>query len=137
MNWRAKVSPDDLILHLGDLAFFSRNYAKRMWQTAIIKDLPGRKYIIKGNHDRRKNLEACGFEVIKPFTISHYKNQISFTHKPLQELGYKEWNIHGHVHNNEEPDNRLRHLNVSVEVMDYRPQDFEMICRRVLTKVIQ
>jgi len=55
-NWKRLVGPDDTVLHLGDLGW--KNSER---QAGIVKDLPGRVIMVKGNHDRSVAwLYKCG-----------------------------------------------------------------------------
>jgi len=46
-NWNETVQPDDIVYHLGDVAFTSPDRAKH-----ILSCLNGHKILILGNHDR-------------------------------------------------------------------------------------
>lgn len=132
-NWWRTVSVDDTVLHLGDLTFKSRSYIP-------IARLPGKKYLILGNHDKKKSewYGGEGFEVIKPFVW----NKIAFTHYPLgaeidtYDDNGDDWkiNIHGHVHNNapkyKEHSGKLW-INVSVEMMNYTPTKLRDILKEI------
>jgi len=132
-NWWRTISLDDTILHLGDLTFKSRS-------DIAFGLLPGKKYLIKGNHDKKSNswYESENFRVIRPFVW----NKIAFTHEPLDIDSDKydddgnDWNIniHGHIHNNgyirREDKGRL-YINVSVEVMNYTPVRLRDILKEV------
>jgi len=130
-EWAKVVGKNDHILHLGDVALGKRGGAQRWFDT--LSRLPGKKFLIKGNHDKKKNsvYEDAGFTIIPEFVHKH--KEIAFTHKPLckPRLNGQSWaiNIHGHVHNhpyNTEHDGTYledrRYINVCVEVMDFKPQ---------------
>ena len=56
------------------------------------------------------------------------------THVPLLQVPHGCVNVHGHVHQKESP-SRNRHINVSVEQVDYRPVrlcDIRRLARRLL-----
>ncbi len=122
-QWNSVVKPDDLVLHLGDVAFSGQAYD---W---VMPLLNGRKYLIRGNHDR--------------FTEGRYRKHFSrvlgcyvrdryvFTHVPIHPDSLSRWklNIHGHLHTNKINDKR--YLNVSVEQIDYTPVDFDTIKQKV------
>lgn len=52
-NWNAVVGPDDLVFHLGDFAFKLCDEAERI--RGIFHRLNGRKRLVLGNHDLRKD----------------------------------------------------------------------------------
>ncbi len=112
-NWRTRCSPQDLVIHIGDVIIGPKRNIK-----AILSDLPGRKILVRGNHDRDKSClwwMENGFD----FACDHFVfRNILFTHEPANAIiranGYKpyeeivypsdlpygcEINIHGHLHN--------------------------------------
>jgi calcineurin-like phosphoesterase family protein len=52
-NWNAVVGPDDIVFHLGDFAFQLHDRAERV--RGIFHRLNGRKRLVIGNHDQRKD----------------------------------------------------------------------------------
>ena len=52
-NWKRLVLPEDLVIHLGDVAwgFLAKDKVLLDWMS----DLPGTKFLIKGNHDSHGN----------------------------------------------------------------------------------
>lgn len=126
-NWIERIGPNDRILHLGDIAFVNQ-YTKQD-VTDLFNDLPGDKYLIKGNHDTKTKsfYESLSFTVIEPFTMKWKGHNFSFSHYPKKHLKAKEINIHGHIHNNAIGFATKRHKNVSVEVISFSPQPIELI----------
>lgn len=126
-RWKETVKPDDLILHLGDVVF-----GKAVVFPDMFRDLPGKKYLIRGNHDkrRRKFYRRAGFEIIDPFHSMFEGYDIHFSHFPQPRLvkrNPKTLNVHGHTHENVSPDRRL--INVCVEQIGYRPIWIETLLR--------
>jgi len=129
-NWVDTISKDDTILHLGDIAF-KNNFIP-------LNELPGNKYLIKGNHDHKTDTyyENFGFTVLPKRQWFEYKGkQILLTHFPEDnfDIGW-DINIHGHIHNNSyitrEDKGRL-YINVSIEVMNYTPAKLGTILKEV------
>jgi calcineurin-like phosphoesterase family protein len=125
-RWSRIVRDSDTIVHLGDL-FFGGQAGYDRFLNEVTPRLTGTKYLILGNHDKKKwDYEALGFTVIKPFTCWYRNYQVSFDHYPklIDPNDRKRIHVHGHVHTNDyafdEP-TRFANINVSVEVMDYRP----------------
>jgi len=127
--WKKLVKPEDTIIHLGDL-FMGRG-SKEAFKK-IAPDLPGKKSLLLGNHDREKRsfYESLGFYVYEDYKVwvPHdipNLGSVVMTHYPLCR-DYPTWkmNIHGHIHNSGyapgTPHNR-RYVNVSVEVTNYAP----------------
>ena len=128
-NWYNTVAPEDTILHLGDVAFGNKEAIYNWAQT--IKRLPGRKLLIKGNHDHSSSIKVYKgmFEIIDPFVQEFSDVKFLFSHYPDEHIS-GEWdiNIHGHIHNNPlggkfSPVVDLEKIyeNVSVEVINYTP----------------
>lgn len=125
-NWKQYVKPEDTILHLGDLTV----WYNKVWINdglQVAKGLPGKKYIIRGNHDHHltdEQFAKVGFQVVPEFIKKIKGVKILFSHAPDYERS-DDWdiNIHGHIHNNEEAYSitTLGHINISVEVTDYKP----------------
>src|ERR1043166_7232646 len=78
-NWRSLVEDDDVVLHLGDVTVWYQTH--EAWAKTVAS-LPGRKYLIPGNHDEQWNSRnwrlKAGMTVIKPFQ----QNQLYFSHEP-------------------------------------------------------
>ncbi len=117
-NWNQVVTNDDIVYHLGDFGFGTKEELQQ-----IFEKLNGKKYLIMGNHDVRvgaKYYEESGFIKVyrKEYTINNYV----LTHKP-KEVSTGFINIYGHIHNKPvEPiwdDNQ--HLCVSLEKTNYKP----------------
>jgi len=111
-NWQQLVQPNDLVIHLGDFLIGPKRLAKE-----ILARLPGKKWLVRGNHDRDKSCSCWieqGFDACVDYFVM---NNILFTHEPanaiirsdgnspyeaLDGLGLPfgcEINIHGHLHN--------------------------------------
>jgi len=128
LYWKSIVQPEDTILHLGDLAFKDN--------VVSLKNLPGNKYLIIGNHDHKSKewYNDNGFIVTpKRIFFNHGDKKILFTHYPEKEFFDWDINIHGHIH-----DRRKRliyngklYINVSVEVMGYAPVKLRDILEEV------
>ena len=92
-NWNQIVKPEDLIIHLGDVQIGK----KSDW---IMSALPGRKILIRGNHDRQwSNLRwmKAGFDFACDGMMFR---QCWLTHEPASELpAGATLNLHGHLHN--------------------------------------
>ena len=78
----------------------------------------------------------------RPFEVEHsavtlYTDgdpPLLLTHVPLLEVPHGTINVHGHVHEKESP-TRNRHVNVSVEQLNYRParlSDIRRLARRLI-----
>lgn len=126
-SWRSLVHPSDTILHLGDVSVWYGE-DEEYW-LGLAGALPGKKLMIRGNHDKRKDsvYEREGFQVIPEFVQEFDGKRVLFSHYP-DKTRLWEWdiNVHGHIHNNDHRDDpdlpkKRDYRNVSIEVMDYKP----------------
>jgi calcineurin-like phosphoesterase family protein len=120
-NWQTLVQPNDHILHLGDVLIGGRERRE-----AMAYRLTGYKYLILGNHDlqSRNTLRNDMNFAVLPDIVEEYINGIHtvFTHRPYELIKDYQVNIHGHIHSKKPPSFYTdRHINVSVEVMNYSP----------------
>lgn len=57
-----------------------------------------------------------------PYRMDHPSGlTLIFSHRPVLPLESGVLNLHGHVHNSPTPELGASHVNLSVEVQDYRP----------------
>lgn len=118
-NWNKVVGKGDKVYHLGDVGFSNASSLQ------VLDQLNGTKVLIKGNHDGQKlSVYAQYFKDVRAY---HILDKFLLSHIPIHPESLSRWkaNIHGHTHANliEDP----RYYNVSVEVINYTPVDFEEI----------
>ncbi len=116
------ITPTDWLVCLGDLSFVG-DAEVRAW----LRDIPGRKLLILGNHDvdgrQNKNPLRWGMDVVtdclelpagphQRLWLTHYP--IGAAHVPDGVI-----NVHGHIH--QRVIDGGRHLNVCVEHTGYGP----------------
>lgn len=95
-NWNALVAPEDVVFHLGDVAF-----GRATDVAALMDRLHGRKILCLGNHDRENPdwYMARGFAFACAYFV--YKG-VAFSHKPVTPLPPGcTLNVHGHFHRGE------------------------------------
>jgi calcineurin-like phosphoesterase family protein len=129
-RWASVVAPQDKVYVLGDIAF------KKDWLLAM-RDLPGHKRAILGNHDKEK--------------LADYSQVFVLTHIPvhpdqLSSRASMKVNIHGHLHDEritnevwvdtgigQLPEQEIdpRYVCVSCEQVDYTPINLDVIIERV------
>lgn len=118
-NWNKTVGRGDKVYHLGDVLFTKK------WLDLILPRLNGNKVLVKGNHDTLKLSQYQKyFEDVRAYWIL---DKFILSHIPIHPESLSRWkaNIHGHLHGNSLNDPRYK--NVSVEVVNYTPLDFEEI----------
>lgn len=131
-NWNKTVKPEDTVYFLGDLAFEQFSRTKE-----YITTLPGKKIMVKGNHDKFSNkqyLEIFSevhllWLIVGKYFMSHYpitnedpryKDRIAEVRRNF-ELSGCEINVHGHTHSRMSKDPRC--MNVSIEVTNFSPRE--------------
>lgn len=139
-NWQGVVSKEDTVYIIGDFSYRSPVSVKQ-----YLKQLPGRKILIRGNHD---------FKWLKTFSEEekdHYfegiydihqikmdKKVISLCHYPMVAYcgsNYENsWLICAHTHDSKTADhwydikrnyNLIRFLNAGVDINNFKPVTFE------------
>lgn len=116
-NWQRMVSPQDTIIHLGDCAW-GQKAMKR-----LVK-LPGRKILVRGNHDTRSipYYMKIGWDfACDSFTMKMEGITILFSHAPMWGYRNANINIHGHFHDLHREDFIRLYLPLSLESMGYKP----------------
>lgn len=122
--WRCTVGSHDTIINLGDVSWRT-NKAKI---SNIIKNLPGHKILVMGNHDRHKSTQwwrDVGFHEVYPYPILYNGNYILSHEDVYVSKSMPYINIHGHTHGTS-TDN-IQKINVSVEVIGYKPINIQTI----------
>jgi len=122
-NWNRWIRPGDIVFHLGDLAL-----GKKENTEALIPQLNGKLFLMRGNHDRRGVAFYHGFGITlvkDPFRMETNTGlNLVFSHRPIVPLPPVPpglLNLHGHIHNNPAPGLGPRHVNLTIEVREYRP----------------
>lgn len=117
-NWNSVVNNDDIIYHLGDFGFGTK---EELYE--IFNRLNGYKFLIMGNHDyragKRYYLDMGFIEVYKKlYKLDNY----IFTHKPMV-VPENKINVYGHIHEkNVDPKfDDINHLCVSLDRTDFKP----------------
>lgn len=122
-TWNRTVSPEDLVIHCGDVTWRPKTLE------ADLGVLSGTKVLVRGNHDKESLLWymrhgfafACDSFVFK---------KVLFTHAPANELpGNALVNVHGHLHANghrfDEHVPKPWHKLLALENTNYSPVSFD------------
>jgi calcineurin-like phosphoesterase family protein len=124
-RWNDVVTPDDTVYHLGDVIMGERG---RLPQ--ILRNLSGRKILIRGNHDKgaEKMLEA-GFDEVHSELYTTVDGKLLYLHhQPMPVthwMGWATYHICGHVH--EHWTRRGDTVNAGVDRWDFRPVTLETL----------
>lgn len=137
-NWNSVVaSPKDKIYILGD--FLYRGTGEQA--NAILKQLQGKKFLVKGNHEqylKDKAFDLSLFEWVKDYhTLKYYKRKFVLFHYPILEWdGYFRVAIHlyGHVHDTQtshfDSISGPRAVNVGADMIGYKPISIDEVMER-------
>lgn len=117
-NWNAVVKPEDTVYVLGDVGFCSTTKLKE-----LIRQLNGRKILIRGNHDRdrsNKKWMEIGFDIsCDQYTIDP---SLVMVHEPPEVFDEHLFTLYGHVHGDPDyPDWTPYSACVSIERLNYAP----------------
>lgn len=100
MEWNEKVSPEDLVYILGDVAFLPAQKAAE-----YMNRCNGRKILIEGNHDRKTlndpTFRKCFEEVHSYLRLIYEGTVICMFHYPIAEWDQMHRgaiHLHGHLH---------------------------------------
>ena len=143
-KWNSYVTDQDEIYVLGDFLY----KASAREANEILSRLKGRKYLIKGNHERYledPHFNVNAFKWIKDYYILKGEKRIDIVlfHFPMlswYKSHYGSIHLYGHVHNNETKNPEFgeklqslgpRAINVGVDVNDFYPVSIKSIMDRV------
>ena len=133
-NHASMIRREDVWYCLGDVHFGTEAQLKD-----ILAAIPGRKYLIRGNHDRWSDTKflTCGFDGV--FDSIVVQNAL-LTHEPAFIFGNWHCNIHGHLHNIRDKNAAFggsygalddgKHALYSPEVEGYQPVRLEQLVAR-------
>lgn len=92
-KWLTFIQPEDDIFVLGDILF-------RKSFISLLENLPGKKHLILGNHDRNDIHQY--FDTVNNYLeVKVGKNDVILFHYPISEWNkkrYGSWHLHGHTH---------------------------------------
>ena len=129
-NYNSIVHKNDTVYILGDISHrIGVTYANE-----LISRLNGKKYLIKGNHD--KKFDETLFEEIRDFmTVSINGHHIALMHYPMLSWPRSHHGsimLHGHIHsdgtyNLENRENGILRYDVGVDANHYAPVSMKQI----------
>lgn len=115
------VDEDDDLWILGDFAY-ARNADSRRYVADLFEAIPGRKHLVRGNHDHKSTLNLPWASVQDLVEIKDQEQNLVLCHYPLitwNKARYGALHLFGHVHN--EFAGYRGALNVGVDCCDFRP----------------
>lgn len=122
--WNDLVNKDDVVYHLGDVAFNKQG-------VELVQRLNGKKILVLGNHDNY-SVELYAKYFHKIAGMLEFKRKTILTHAPMHfgEGFYSERysvNIHGHVHNKGVKHLSNRHFNVNLDAGGFKLTNWDEI----------
>ncbi len=132
-RWNDAVGPDDTIWHLGDFAY----RCPEAYAAAIFARLNGRKFLVRGNHEKlgaRLSWDAAVVDVTRIHVplpeggsqgiwLSHY------AHRTWPNMHRGDIHLYGHSHGG--LPGHGASTDVGVDCWDWRPVTFEVIRERI------
>jgi len=125
------VQRTDTVLWLGDFALgLSRDD-----ETELLRSLPGRKILVRGNHDRhsKTRLLLTGFDAVLDIAeiIDPELGPVLCVHNPLRAATHPEYRyvVHGHRHSPEPVSDvgGVRRVDCGVVAWDYYPAPYAKV----------
>ena len=117
IEWNERVSPEDLVYILGDVAFMPGDKAAQ-----YMRRLNGRKILVEGNHDRKtlndKHFRESFEEVHKYLWINYDGHKIIMSHYPFLEwdqMHRGSLHFFGHLHGGQTGMEKYRCMDVGMD----------------------
>jgi calcineurin-like phosphoesterase family protein len=119
-GYKSVVNKRDIVFFLGDIAFDVESLE-------LIKDLPGDKRLVLGNHDTDRKVDIANLCLVFDQIHGLYKYKHAWlSHAPIHQDELRgKINIHGHTHNHHVKDRR--YVNICVEHTNMRPIEYQRI----------
>lgn len=132
-NWRDRVSDDDVIYHLGDVAW-KTNASVR----ALIGDLPGTKHLLVGNHDHSFTRKLAAWASVQSYLELQVDRPagdrllLVLCHYPFavwRDSHRGSLSLHGHSHGTFPPS--CQQMDVGVDCTAYAPISLPEVLARL------
>jgi calcineurin-like phosphoesterase family protein len=128
-NWNAVVGPNDKVYIIGDI---SMSYSKTRLKE-IFDRLNGIKILIRGNHDRTKNIpKECFEQVVERLHLIEEDCDFILVHDPAEASANhmsKQKYLCGHLHSSKDRRIYYNWIDVGVDANDYAPISLEEILK--------
>jgi len=128
------LAHDDILIHLGDVAFHDAGERK------YLGNIPCKKWLVLGNHDKSISFHlGLGWDWVgESMELRRFGELIKFSHKPTP-IGEETIQFHGHFHNNPMQywEGELKDILTSkhqlliIENMGYKPATLKSLVRAV------
>ena len=146
-NYRKVVRPEDDVYMLGDCSF----YKDQGRAVALFASLPGRKYLVLGNHDKhlKRNKEFLSLfadvdklmevELEDPDAESGYRTVVlcHYAMRTWNKSHFGSFHLFGHSHGSLPDDPHSLSLDVGVDCWGFSPVHFNQVRHRMKSKVFK
>lgn len=117
-NWQDAVTDKDLVYVLGDMFWSPEEKA-----ADVLQALPGRKILVKGNHDKATNPRfRAQFELVDDYLeVEDRGRHVVLCHYPIpcfRNHYYGWWHLYAHVHRSFEANMTEHHKSVMEALYD-------------------
>lgn len=141
-DWRKKVNKNDMVIHVGDI---THRVNPMVVHDRWIKNLPGMKILVRGNHDREStdwylnngwDFVCESFQVIFRGTLCEFSHRPKYKPLEVERLDKQDLPNHihicGHLHENAKnySDHPVQYV-VSLEIQGYKLQTLDSIVSRM------
>lgn len=139
-RWNVAVGPDDIVYHLGDFALALNDPARIR---EIFSRLNGRKYLVYGNHDVRRDGDIHPTIIdlnwaARPEALMFIKDEgqhvvlSHYAQRAWQGHLRGHWHFYGHAHGRLESVGRSRDVGVDMPDVDFTPRTFRELTKGML-----
>ncbi len=139
-RWNAVVGENDVVYHLGDVAL-GLNNPDRIRE--IFSNLNGRKYLVYGNHDVRRDGELhptiAGLDwATRPEALMFVKDEgqhvvlSHYAQRCWQGRSKGAWHFYGHAHGRLPGEGRSRDVGVDMPDVHFTPRTFKELTKGML-----
>ena len=130
-TWNSIIAKHDTVYILGDIASKSTDEILQ----SLISSLNGKKHIILGNHDRKKQMKLLfNNNVIESYdknlTIAIDNQLIYLSHRPKNNWPMDidgSWHIFGHRHSTFNPYGTGKSIDCGIDMWKYKPISYEQV----------
>ena len=136
------IRPEDVLIHLGDFCWRHDS----LWHERYFSCAKSKNWLVIGNHDGKsaESYVARGWDWVgESCTLKIDGRIILFSHKPQAIPAEVDLNIHGHLHNSSEEDQRSnepevhslitkRHILLAIEHTGYKPVSLKGLLKAAL-----